>query len=254
MNHATLGVMVPSYPRHVLRRLPLSTLGAAALLAGGCVLAWAPRQQDATNLVVYLRLPAIILAASAAPFLDDVAAPLLDVTPRGRIRRRGLDALVALTLVLAAWTATTLVTLALLDRGDTQRVQFPWGASLIEVTALTLLGFVAMIIVTQITGSGHGARVAMVIGVLALGSFAIPQTNAWLWPAVPFGRAWRDAHVRWTVLAIIALGTLTLLSRDPAKQTRHRSAQRNSRQRPRRWDGLFPTRSRRTRTTNGTRK
>ena len=213
------GTLCPSYPRHVLRRLPLSTLGAAAFLAGGFVWVWGTGQQDAAFLVGYLRLPAVVLAASAAPFLDDIAAPLLDVTPRGRIRRRGLDALIALALVLATWIVTGLVALALVDETDPKRGQFPWGASLIEVTALTLVGFVAMAIVTKLTGSGNGTRAALMIGVLALGSFAIPQTNAWLWPTVPLGRSWHDAHVRWIVLAALAFSTLTLLSLDPARNT-----------------------------------
>ena len=64
-----------------------------------------------------------------------------------------------------------------------------------------MLGFVVMTVAMLLTGPGSGGRVALMIGVAALGTLAIPQTNAWLWPAVPFGSAWRDAHLRWAVLA-----------------------------------------------------
>ncbi len=216
----TTGPVLVPYLRHVLRRLPLSTLGAAALLAGGFVWVSATRQHDPLRLVGYLRAPTVVLAASAAPFLDDVAAPMLDVTSHGRGRRRALDALVGFTLVLALWAAVALVALVIVDGTDPVR-QFPWGASLIEVAAMTMFGFVTMIVVTQVTGPGSGGRVALVTGIAALGSLTIPQTNAWLWPTKPYGSAWRDAHVRWIVLAAVVLGAITVLSRDPARRTRH---------------------------------
>ena len=130
-----------------------------------------------------------------------------------------LDAFVALALVLAAWVAVALVGFVLVDRAELLPDQFPWGASLLEVTALTMLGFVVMTVATQLTGPGSGGRVALMIGVAALGTLAIPRTNAWLWPAVPFGSAWRDAHLRWAVLAAMALGALVMLSRDPARRS-----------------------------------
>jgi hypothetical protein len=204
--------------RHVLRRLPLTTLGAAALLSGSFVWVWATRRQDGVDLIGYLRCPTVILAASAAQFLDDVAAPVLDVTPRGRRRRRAVDALVALALVLGAWVAVAMVGFVLVDRAELAPDRFPWGASLLEVTALTILGFVTMTVVAQLTGPGSGGRVPLIIGVAALGTLAIPRTNAWLWPTAPFDSAWRDAHLRWAALAIMSLGALFALSRDPARR------------------------------------
>ncbi len=208
-----------SLDSHVLRRLPLTTLGAAVLLSGGFVWAWATRRQEGVQLVGYLRCPTVVLAASAAQFLDDVGAPLLDVTPRGRARRRAVDALVALALVLAAWVAVAVVGFVLVDRADLLPDHFPWGASLLEVAALTMLGFVIMTVVAQLTGPGSGGRVALMIGVAAVGTLAISRTNAWLWPTVPSDSAWRDAHLRWAVLAAMALGTLVTLSRDPARRS-----------------------------------
>ena len=210
------GMAASSLGRHVLRRLPLTTLGAAALLSGGFVWSWATRRQEGTHLIGYLRCPTVVLAASAAQFLDDVAAPLLDVTPRGRGRRRAVDALVALALVIAAWVAVAMVGFVLVDRAELLPDQFPWAASLLEVAALTVLGFVIMIVVAQLTGPGSGGRVALMIGVAALGSLAIARTNTWLWPTVPSDSAWRDAHLRWAVIAATALATLVMLSRDPA--------------------------------------
>jgi len=222
MSHtpSTARSVVASYlDRHVLRRLPVTTLGAAALLAGGFVWAWATRRQEGVHLVGYLRCPTVVLAAAAAQFLDDVGAPLLDVTPRGRGRRRAVDALVTLALVLAAWVAVALIGFILVDRAELLPDQFPWGASLLEVAALTMLGFVVMTVVTQLTGPGNGGRVALMVGVAAPSSLAIPRTNAWLWPTVPFGSAWRDAHLRWAVLAALAVGALVMLSRDPARRS-----------------------------------
>ncbi len=224
MNHTTCiarAAHTVYVDRHVLRRLPLTTLGAATLLAGGFVWAWATRQQQGVQLVGYLRCSTVVLAACAAPFLDDVGAPILDVTPRGRGRRRALDAFVALALVLSAWVASALVGFALVDRVELLPHQFPWGASLLEVTALTMLGLVAMTVVTQRTGPGNGGRVALVIGVAALISLAVPLTNDWLWPAVPGGSAWRNAHVRWAVLLAVAIGALVMALRDPARPSRY---------------------------------
>ena len=82
-----------------------------------------------------------------------------------------------------------------------------------------MLGFVVMTVVTQLTGPGNGGRVALMVGVAAPSSLAIPRTNAWLWPTVPFGSAWRDAHLRWAVLAALAVGALVMLSRDPARRS-----------------------------------
>ena len=206
--------------RYVLRRLPLTTLGSAAMLAGCFVWVWATRLQDGVQLIGYLRCPTVVLAAAAAQFLDDIAAPLLDVTPRGRSRRRAIDALVALALVLAAWVTVAIVGFVLVDRAELLPDQFPWGANLLEVTALTMLSFVAMTIVAQVSGPGSGGRVALMIGVTALVTLAIPRTNTWLWPAVPSSSAWRDAHLRWILLAAMALGALIMLSRDTARRSR----------------------------------
>lgn len=219
--YTTSSALTLSGGRHVLRRMPLTTLGAAALLAGGFVWVWATRREEGVQLVGYLRCPTVVLAAAAAPFLDDIAAPLLDVTPRGRCRRRAIDALVTLALVLVVWVAVALVGFVVVDRAEPFPNQFPWGASLIEVAALIMLGFVAMIVVSQLTGPGSGGRVALMIGVTALSTLAIPRMNTWLWPTVPFGSAWRDAHLRWAVLAAVAVGALIMLSRDPARRSRH---------------------------------
>ena len=62
------------------------------------------------------------------------------------------------------------------------------------------------------------------IGVTVLVTLAIPRTNTWLWPAVPSSRAWRDAHLRWIVLAAMALGALIMLSRDTARRSRQPGA------------------------------
>lgn len=213
------GVFAAYLDWHVLRRLPLTTLGAAAVLSGGFVWVWATRRQEGVDLLGYLRCPTVVLAATAAQFLDDVGAPLLDVTPRGRLHRRAIDALVALALVIAAWVTVAMVAFVLVDRGELLPDQFPWATSLLEVTALTMLGFVMMTVVAQLTGPGNGSRVALTIGVAALGSLTIPQTNAWLWPTAPLDSAWRDAHLRWAVLAAIAFGTLVILWRDPARRS-----------------------------------
>lgn len=207
---------------HVLRRLPLGTLGAAALLSGGFVWAWAAGRQDGIDLIGYLRCPTVVLAASAAQFVDDAGAPLLDVTPRGRRRRRAVDALVGLALVLGAWVAVAVIGLLLVDKPDLLPDGFPWAASLLEVTALSMIGFVVMTVVAQRTGPGSGSRVALIIGVAGLTSLAMPRTNTWLWPTAPSDGAWRDAHARWAALAAIALGALVVLLHDPAQRSRHR--------------------------------
>lgn len=204
--------------RHVLRRLPLTTLGAAAVLSGGFVWVWATRRQEGVDLIGYLRCPTVVLAAVAAQFLDDVGAPLLDVTPRGRGRRRAIDAIVALALVFAAWVTVAMIGFVLVGQPELLPEQFPWAATLLEVTALTMLGFVIMCVVAERTGPGSGGGVALVIGVAALGTLAVPQTNAWLWSTAPLDGNWRDAHVRWALLAVVALGALIVLSRDPARR------------------------------------
>ena len=107
----------------------------------------------------------------------------------------------------------------IVDRAELLPDQFPWGASLLEVTALTMLGFVIMTVVAQLTGPGSGGRVALIIGVAALGSLAIPRTNTWLWPTAPSDSTWRDAHLRWAILAAMALGALIMLTRDPARRS-----------------------------------
>ena len=82
-----------------------------------------------------------------------------------------------------------MVGFVIVDRAELLPDQFPWGASLLEVTALTMLGFVIMTVVAQLTGPGSGGRVALIIGVAALGSLAIPRTNTWLWPTAPSFRS-----------------------------------------------------------------
>lgn len=207
-----------SLNRHVVRRLPVFTLAVAAAF-GAVFVAWfARRSDDPIVLVRYLRCPTIVLAATAALFLDDVAAPLLDVAPLGRARRRAIDAMVAVVLVLATWAVTAMIGFMLVDGPHLVPASFPWGASLLEVVALTALSFAVMCAFGRFVGGRSGPRVAMSIGVVAVMTMSNDRLHRWMWWDLPVGQQWRDAHLRWAVLGMAAVVVAIGLSRDPARR------------------------------------
>jgi hypothetical protein len=194
-----------------VRRTPVAAIAAAGVVAGAGVVARAAAADEPAEMLTFVRVSAILVAAAATAAVDDPSAPLTDTTWRGR-RLRAAFVLVP-TAVLAAlvWSVPALAT-----RWIVAGPALPITGLLVELAGLTIVGWLLTSAYANVRGT-HGASLAgaTTLMVLALGTMSVPRTMAWLWRSPD--PDWTVSHVRWgTVIGAATLG-LVALWRDPAR-------------------------------------
>jgi fluoroquinolone transport system permease protein len=196
----------------LLRAVHWQALLVAA--AGSALLLWWrwDAMADPTYAVWVLRSVALLLAVAVAFALDDRTRSTLAAVPTPLSWRA------TVRLVCVAGPAALVWCAALASVG--QRVD---GS--IPVAAMTLEAVTLAAVVLALSGglvrwrdvSDPGIVVAPAI--LGLG-LLLPQLPRSIALAVAPGPAWSSAHVRWSVLLVVALAILALSLRDPAARRR----------------------------------
>ena len=181
--------------RPAARGMPLPTLAAAAALAAAPTLMVVLRQgrdhRDA------LLIGALVLGSLAGYAVDDPANETLSASPTGLARRRLLR-----LSVIALGVATIAFVLVLVATLRTDVSVDELGHRLVELLAVSgLAAAVAGSAQRQgVTGAGHGAAVAALLGVLLIAALAhrfheLPS----LMGEAHHGRWWWVAIVGWVV-------------------------------------------------------
>ena len=133
-----------------------------ALVTTGFVVLAAAFQPTAGALPFVERVAGLALAGSAAYLLDDAAAQLTTVVPRGPWRRRGPVLAVGVGLLAGAWLGV----LALLQWRD---VRPPVAESSAELLVMGLVGLAAAALLFRLGDHEPGVIVAPMVVVLGLG-------------------------------------------------------------------------------------
>lgn len=203
-----------------LRQLPLlvrpylgavrwqPSLGAAGLAA--LLLAWKAGDlaEPGTGMMV-LRGVAALLALGAAFLLDDAAADTLASSPTSLAWRRWSRLLVVAVLAGVPWVLGVAWV-------DPRAPGLPVAGLTVEFAALLALALVSAAGIARWTDTREPGIVAapLTLG-LMLAVARLPERWALL---VGPGPAWEDAHQRWTLLAVAAVGLLLWCGRDPARR------------------------------------
>jgi len=133
-----------------------------ALAAGVLVLLTAAFEQTAGALPFVGRVAELALAGGAAYLLDDAAAQLTAVTPRGQWRRRAPALVLGAALLTGAWLAVLLV---LGWRG----ARPPVADATAELVVMAVVATAAAALLFRLGDPEPGAVVAPVVVVLGLG-------------------------------------------------------------------------------------
>ena len=199
----------------VWRRVPWGPIGVTA---GVCAaFTWIRAVQvEPEDLVMPLRLSAVLLAAAAATCLEDPAETLTATTPFGRLRRRALAAAASTAIVAVIWVVLVGAA-SRLSSGPVGGSGMPMGGLTIQLIAACATGWLLAAGITASIGwRGSGVRAATGLTISTLLSLAHPDVMTWLWAMPGSGPAWRDVHVHWALVGIVAGAGATALSRDPA--------------------------------------
>jgi hypothetical protein len=199
----------------VVRRVPWGPIGATA---GVCAaFTWVRAVgADPADLVMPLRLAAVLLAATAATCLEDPAEVLTATTPFGRLRRRALAAAMTAAVVIVVWLV--LVGIAAMLASDPARgPRIPTGGLTVELIATCATGWLLATWIIATTGwRGSGMRAATGVVIATLASLAHPDIMGWLWAQPGSGPEWNEVHMHWALVGTVAGVGATALSRDPA--------------------------------------
>jgi hypothetical protein len=201
------------------RRVPWVPVGATAAMCAAVVWTRALQVDAALDLVVPLRLSAVLLAAAAAACLEDPSEVLTATTAFGRFRRRCLSAAMTAAVIAAVWSVVVGVA-AVLAAGPADEPALPAEGLTIELLATCAVGWLLAASFTASSVSrGSGTRAAVGVVIAAILSISHPDVVQWLWVMPGSGPAWADAHEHWTAVGLLALVGTGVLSRDPAART-----------------------------------
>jgi hypothetical protein len=202
-------------------------VAVTALVTSALVVLAASFQQTAIALPFVGLVAQLALAGAAAYLLDDAAAPLTTLTPRGPWRRRGPVLVVGVGLLAGAWLGVLLVL-------QWRHVRPPAVESSAELLVIGLVGVAAATVLFRLGDHEPGAIVAPMVVVLGLGLVFVESlvgSPVYLTGAEPsLGRT-----AGWC-----AAGTLALLTIVAAGSERTTPRRRRQPARPRRPGGVQP--------------
>lgn len=216
-----------------VRLLPALTVATARRITwwsvGGCIaaavaLTWLVAARDHVpdhQVVTALRWSAVLLAGGTASVLDDPTEDDLAGASTPVWWRR----LLALALVTVPTVGGWAAVLTLIDR------PLPWVAVSIEAAALVLIGCaLASSRPLRRSNLPAGLTATLLPAVLLIVAGFLPAAVSLL-PDPADVTGWRQAHIRWALLAGAAVVVLAATARDRARRPLHRTI-RPARARP----------------------
>jgi hypothetical protein len=179
-----------------------------ALVTNALVLLTAAFQQTAGALPFVGRVAGLAVAGSAAYLLDDAAAHLTTVAPRGPWRRRGPVVAAGLALMVGAWLGV----LVILHWRDARP---PIAESSADLLVIALVAVAAAALLFRLGDHEPGAIVAPMVVVLGLGLVIVESVVGFpIYLAGAEPTLARDAG--WGAAATLAVLTIVVAGRDVA--------------------------------------
>jgi hypothetical protein len=175
-----------------------------ALVSLVCALPWGE-----AVLPLVGRIAELALAGAAAYLVDDAAAALTTVVPRGTWRRRAPVLAVGTALLGSAWAV---ILLALGSRD----VRPPILASTGELLVLALVALAVAVALVRRGDPEPGARVAPAVVLLGLGLLTLESVLRHPLLVPWDGAAGTRMLATWTGVGLVALAVSVWASRDPA--------------------------------------
>ncbi len=146
--------------------------------------------------------------------LDDPAAEIVAASPTTLGRRRIIRIAIAAALTVTAWGMIA----AAVAMSKAQH--FPTYDIVIELVALAAIGLATSAAVQRRTGSPGGPTAALVVLVGPAFMYGVVFRGVRVFPSLVPGQ---DLRQRWVWLALVAVGSLLVTSRDPGRSC-HRAA------------------------------
>lgn len=204
--------------RYAWRRTPwMPVIAAGAVCASASVLR-AMSVDTSVDVLPFVRLSSVVLAAAAVQGLDNPAEPVTATSPVGRWRVRAVAWLFDTFVAVGVWLPIVLLSRVIAGHPE----QLPVPGLLIELLALVA---VASLIAVALSAAGWGtspsSRAASALVIATALTLTTPRSIRWLW--VGPGSEWDRSHARWAVIGAASLVMFAVVSRDPSKRNPLRS-------------------------------
>jgi hypothetical protein len=199
--------------RYLARRTPWWQFVVVGLLSAPVVVARAATARSPFDVLPFVRVVALGLAAAAVVAVDDPASAVTTSTGVGRLRLRLCACAVSGVVLVGVWS----VLLASAHRTAATPQRLPAGGLLVELLAMSGVGWSIAACMAELSGNRFvAARAAGVFVVSVAMTLMTPQMNHWFW--VGPGTEWHRAHVRWGAVGFVAMVLFLWLSLDPAQR------------------------------------
>lgn len=200
--------------RHSLRISGLAPVAVSCLVCTVGV-AWLTHSRDGDPPITFIRLCAVVLAASVAGAVGDVVGVLSDACPVGRTRQWALRVVPALALLVTGWGCFAVaVTVAQPAGYDAP----PWVGLTVELAAYTAVALAgAAWRARQHPEDGLVAGAAAVAALALLSALPL-RPRWWTLGSYPGAPDWAAVHWRWAAVAVVAGLLAAWWFGDPARR------------------------------------
>ena len=194
-----------------VRRAPLSQVVVAAALGSAAVVLRALYAETSRDVLQFARLSAVLVAAAAAVALENSCAAITGTTSLRRSASSWLSAGLTGAVAIVVWLMPVLIARRIAGDPD----GLPIGGALIELVALLVVGWLLTETISVLRGpSGAGTVAGASLTLCVVMTLMTPHAIEWLWRGPD--PDWGVIHLRWAVIAAIAIMLLAVMLRDSA--------------------------------------
>ena len=169
---------------------------------------------SSTTVIVPLRMAAVVLCLGSVFLFDDPAAVTVAAVPAPLRYRRALRFLLAVPLITVAWMGQLIYVTTLIHEEPPDPLTI-WSLTL-ELIAMMMMGLAIAALATRWVSEGLGGVAAGPTLLVILGAASFLPHRWTMFPGSIVDPEWSAAHVRWAVVAAVAVLLLAFFSRDPA--------------------------------------
>jgi hypothetical protein len=198
--------------RYVWRRVPWPQLAGVGMVCGPLLTVRALTAKASGDLLPFMRLTSLALAAATVLAVADAACSVTEPTRVGRLRLRVSAVSAAIVAAVVLWAV--LLTIVRAAAATPQRL--PVAGLLMELLAMSMAGWLIAAVLSRASGGRFmPARAAAMLVMSVAMTVTTPPKIRWFWVAP--GPGWDRSHVRWAMVGAAALALFVVHSLDPAR-------------------------------------